>query len=192
MAFRITRTAQASWSGTVPEGGGRIALGSGVFEGPFTLRARIEEGVRGDQPRGADRRGSRRLLHDVAREPAQRGGPSARGPADDRARRPRATRRRLHDHAHRARRTRGASRASTRRRSRASPSRRRRPARCRARSPGRRSRSTRNWWSANDARRSPSSGARGAKPATVAPDRRCLLPVRLGQRGVSPRMRTRQ
>lgn len=50
MAFRITRTAKASWSGTVPEGGGRIAVGSGVFEGPFTLRARTEEGVRGTNP----------------------------------------------------------------------------------------------------------------------------------------------
>ena len=50
MAFRITRTAQASWSGTVPEGGGRISVGSGVFEGPFTLRARTEEGVRGTNP----------------------------------------------------------------------------------------------------------------------------------------------
>ena len=32
------------------EGGGRIAVGSGVFEGPFTLRARTEEGVRGTNP----------------------------------------------------------------------------------------------------------------------------------------------
>ena len=36
---RSVRTAQASWSGTVPDGGGRLALGSGAFEGPFTLRA---------------------------------------------------------------------------------------------------------------------------------------------------------
>ena len=39
MAMKIVRSAQASWSGTVPEGGGRLALGSGAFEGPFTLRA---------------------------------------------------------------------------------------------------------------------------------------------------------
>jgi osmotically inducible protein OsmC len=44
VGIRIVRTAQASWSGTVPEGGGRLALGSGAFEGPFTLRARVEEG----------------------------------------------------------------------------------------------------------------------------------------------------
>jgi lipoyl-dependent peroxiredoxin len=50
MAIRIIRTAQASWSGTVPDGGGRLALGSGAFEGPFTERARIEDGVRGANP----------------------------------------------------------------------------------------------------------------------------------------------
>ena len=50
MAFRVIRTAQASWSGTVPEGGGRLGLGSGAFEGPFTLRARVEEGVGGANP----------------------------------------------------------------------------------------------------------------------------------------------
>jgi osmotically inducible protein OsmC len=44
VGIRIIRTAQASWSGTVPDGGGRLALGSGAFEGPFTLRARVEDG----------------------------------------------------------------------------------------------------------------------------------------------------
>jgi osmotically inducible protein OsmC len=44
MSFRITRTAEASWSGTVAEGGGRLGVGSGAFEGPFTLKARVEEG----------------------------------------------------------------------------------------------------------------------------------------------------
>jgi osmotically inducible protein OsmC len=43
MAFGITRTAQASWRGTTEEGGGRIGVGSGAYEGPFTLRARVEE-----------------------------------------------------------------------------------------------------------------------------------------------------
>jgi lipoyl-dependent peroxiredoxin len=46
----LTRTADASWSGTVPEGGGRIALGSGAFEGPFTLKARVEDGQPGTNP----------------------------------------------------------------------------------------------------------------------------------------------
>ena len=50
MAFRVIRSASASWSGTVPEGGGRLALGSGAFEGPFTLRARVEEGQPGANP----------------------------------------------------------------------------------------------------------------------------------------------
>jgi lipoyl-dependent peroxiredoxin len=43
VSIRVIRKAQASWQGTVPDGGGRIALGSGAFEGPFTLRARVEE-----------------------------------------------------------------------------------------------------------------------------------------------------
>jgi lipoyl-dependent peroxiredoxin len=50
LGIRITRTADASWSGTVPDGGGRLALGSGAFEGPFTLRARVEEGQAGANP----------------------------------------------------------------------------------------------------------------------------------------------
>jgi len=50
LAVKIVRTAQASWSGTVPDGGGRLALGSGAFEGPFTLRARVEDGQRGANP----------------------------------------------------------------------------------------------------------------------------------------------
>jgi osmotically inducible protein OsmC len=47
---KIVRNAQASWSGTVPDGGGRLALGSGAFEGPFTLRARVEDGQPGANP----------------------------------------------------------------------------------------------------------------------------------------------
>jgi lipoyl-dependent peroxiredoxin len=50
LGFRITRTADASWSGTVPDGGGRIALGTGAFEGPFTLKARVEESQPGTNP----------------------------------------------------------------------------------------------------------------------------------------------
>lgn len=50
MGVRIVRNAQASWSGTVPDGGGRLALGSGAFEGPFTLRARVENGQSGANP----------------------------------------------------------------------------------------------------------------------------------------------
>jgi lipoyl-dependent peroxiredoxin len=34
----------------VPEGGGRIALGSGAYEGSFTLRARVEDVERATNP----------------------------------------------------------------------------------------------------------------------------------------------
>jgi lipoyl-dependent peroxiredoxin len=50
LGIRLTRTADASWSGTVPDGGGHIALGSGAFEGPFTLKARVEEAQPGTNP----------------------------------------------------------------------------------------------------------------------------------------------
>jgi osmotically inducible protein OsmC len=50
MGIRVTRTSQASWQGTVPDGGGRIALGSGAFEGPFTLKARVEDVERATNP----------------------------------------------------------------------------------------------------------------------------------------------
>ncbi|MDQ6605592.1 MAG: OsmC family peroxiredoxin [Actinomycetota bacterium] len=50
MSIRVTRRAQASWQGTVPDGGGRIALGSGAFEGPFTLKARVEDVERATNP----------------------------------------------------------------------------------------------------------------------------------------------
>lgn len=43
MSFRVTRRSQASWTGSVPDGGGRLRLGSGAYEGPFTLKARVEE-----------------------------------------------------------------------------------------------------------------------------------------------------
>lgn len=50
MGIRVTRTAQASWQGTVPEGGGRLAVGSGAYEGPFTLKARVEDVERATNP----------------------------------------------------------------------------------------------------------------------------------------------
>jgi osmotically inducible protein OsmC len=50
MGFRVTRGAEASWQGTVPDGGGRLALGSGAFEGPFTLKARMEAVERATNP----------------------------------------------------------------------------------------------------------------------------------------------
>jgi osmotically inducible protein OsmC len=50
LSVRVSRHAEASWQGTVPEGGGRIALGSGAFEGVFTLRNRVEDEVHGTNP----------------------------------------------------------------------------------------------------------------------------------------------
>jgi lipoyl-dependent peroxiredoxin len=50
LSVRVSRHAEASWQGTVPDGGGRIAVGSGAFEGAFTLRNRVEDDVRGTNP----------------------------------------------------------------------------------------------------------------------------------------------
>jgi osmotically inducible protein OsmC len=50
LSIRVVRSSDASWQGTVPDGGGRIALGSGAFEGPFTLRARVEDVERATNP----------------------------------------------------------------------------------------------------------------------------------------------
>ena len=50
MSIRVVRSSEATWQGTVPEGGGRISLGSGAFEGPFTLRARVEDVERATNP----------------------------------------------------------------------------------------------------------------------------------------------
>jgi osmotically inducible protein OsmC len=38
------RTATAKWEGSLQEGGGRVALGTGAFEGPFSFRSRFEDG----------------------------------------------------------------------------------------------------------------------------------------------------
>jgi osmotically inducible protein OsmC len=37
-----TRNASAEWRGTLQEGDGRMALGSGAWEGPFTFKTRFE------------------------------------------------------------------------------------------------------------------------------------------------------
>ena len=50
MGVRVTRKSEASWQGTVPDGGGRIGLGSGAFEGPFTLKARVDSVERATNP----------------------------------------------------------------------------------------------------------------------------------------------
>lgn len=50
MSIRVSRSAQATWQGTVPDGGGRIALDSGAYEGSFSLKARIEDVDRATNP----------------------------------------------------------------------------------------------------------------------------------------------
>ena len=94
MSIRVTRSAQASWQGTVPEGGGRIALGSGAFEGPFTLRARVEDVERATNPEeliGAAEAGC--FTMSLANLLSEAGHPPRRS-AHDRARPARAARRR--------------------------------------------------------------------------------------------------
>lgn len=50
MSFRVTRTGRASWQGTVADGGGRLTVGSGAFEGPYSLRTRVEHDVAATNP----------------------------------------------------------------------------------------------------------------------------------------------
>jgi osmotically inducible protein OsmC len=37
------RKAEAVWQGTLNEGGGTVKMGSGLFEAPYTFKARVEE-----------------------------------------------------------------------------------------------------------------------------------------------------
>lgn len=39
-----TRSAHAEWNGSISEGSGKMALGSGAFEGPYSFKSRMEEG----------------------------------------------------------------------------------------------------------------------------------------------------
>ena len=40
-----TRTAEAEWKGDLREGQGRVKLGSGAFEGPYSFGSRFENGA---------------------------------------------------------------------------------------------------------------------------------------------------
>jgi lipoyl-dependent peroxiredoxin len=44
-ATMAIRKASAQWEGTITEGGGQIALGSGAYEGPYSFQSRFEEGA---------------------------------------------------------------------------------------------------------------------------------------------------
>ena len=115
-------------------------MGSGAYEGPFTLRARVEDVERSTNPEeliGAAHAGcftmSLANLLTRVRPSAGRSADDGQGPA-------RAARHGIRDHEHRASRRWATSPGSTPMRSRDWPSRRRTRAPCRVRSPARRSR----------------------------------------------------
>jgi lipoyl-dependent peroxiredoxin len=45
-----TRRAEAEWKGSLAEGGGRLKLGSGAFDGPYSFKSRFEEGQSATNP----------------------------------------------------------------------------------------------------------------------------------------------
>ncbi len=45
-----TRTAEAEWKGNLAEGAGRLKVGSGAFEGPYSFKSRFEEGEAATNP----------------------------------------------------------------------------------------------------------------------------------------------
>ena len=45
-----SRKAEAHWEGNLAEGNGRLKLGSGAFEGPYSFKSRFEEGQSATNP----------------------------------------------------------------------------------------------------------------------------------------------
>ena len=45
-----TRKAEANWEGNLAEGIGKLKLGSGAFEGPYSFKTRFEEGESATNP----------------------------------------------------------------------------------------------------------------------------------------------
>ena len=45
-----TRKAEAEWEGSLAEGQGRLKVGSGAFEGPYSFKSRFEEGEAATNP----------------------------------------------------------------------------------------------------------------------------------------------
>jgi len=45
-----TRTAESSWTGNLAQGSGRLKVGSGAFDGPYSFRSRFEEGQSATNP----------------------------------------------------------------------------------------------------------------------------------------------
>src|ERR671917_329817 len=45
-----TRKAEAQWEGNLAEGNGRLKVGSGAFNGPYSFKSRFEEGQSATNP----------------------------------------------------------------------------------------------------------------------------------------------
>ena len=45
-----SRKAEAKWEGNLMEGNGRLTLGSGAFDGPYSFKSRFEEGQSATNP----------------------------------------------------------------------------------------------------------------------------------------------
>src|SRR6476620_2658125 len=45
-----TRKAEAEWEGNLAEGSGKLKVGSGAFEGPYSFKSRFEEGQSATNP----------------------------------------------------------------------------------------------------------------------------------------------
>jgi lipoyl-dependent peroxiredoxin len=45
-----SRKAEAQWEGNLTEGSGRLKLGSGAFDGPYSFKSRFEEGQSATNP----------------------------------------------------------------------------------------------------------------------------------------------
>jgi osmotically inducible protein OsmC len=45
-----TRNAEAEWKGNLVEGSGRLKVGSGAFDGPYSFKSRFEEGQSATNP----------------------------------------------------------------------------------------------------------------------------------------------
>ena len=45
-----TRKAEAEWEGNLAEGSGKLKVGSGAFEGPYSFKSRFEEGEAATNP----------------------------------------------------------------------------------------------------------------------------------------------
>ena len=45
-----TRKAEAEWKGNLVEGSGRLRVGSGAFDGPYSFKSRFEEGQAATNP----------------------------------------------------------------------------------------------------------------------------------------------